>query len=198
MTVEVYVLKDDVMLCYQGAQDMLSEISRIFLDEHECWDQIYTINYTAMKQSASIKWYYKISWISLWCWFAVTINHFSTTDHQLYLIYIHHFLFNLSVVSHLNCLLKVCCWLHLLGMDRWSDSRICSNCTFHPNCHCLHTDQLPIIQILNPRNKGIVYFHLRWIDRAWRKNFHPESFTKILYQRYWNTMMLLLKASIHK
>lgn len=68
------------------------------------------------------------------------VHDLATTDHQVYLVEIHKFFLNLSAALHLSYLLEIGSLLHHNRVKVRLSNCKGSYCTFHPDCHCLHTD----------------------------------------------------------
>lgn len=128
----------------------------------------------------------------------VTEKHFPTANHKSNLINIHDLLLNLPVITHLRSFFQIGCWLYILWICLRSNNRVGGYSTFHPDSHCLHPNQLPMIQTLKPWREGLIYLNLRSFNTSTRLDFYVKSFAKILDQWLGETIMVAFKGTIYK
>lgn len=114
------------------------------------------------------------------------------------MVYVHYLFLHLAARLHLSHLLYVRRCLDIWRRKSRSYYRVSCDCTLHPDCHCLHPNQLPVIQSLHPLYKLIIYLHFWCINRDRRFQFQLKSIYKIFYQRSGKSFMLLFKGIINE
>ncbi len=136
--------------------------------------------------------------ISFNVWFTQPVYHFAAANHHFYLVYVHQFLLYLSVSLHLDNLLKIGGSLYISGFVVWVHDRISANRTPHPNGHGLQSNQLPVVQAIDPFIQIWIYLNERRLYRLGRLDFHVEIFTKVVYEGRNKLVVLMIKFLVNK